>query len=166
MIHIPKKLFTVRNYNKYYTSIIGNNQCLFSFNNKETANKCALFLSEYRHRYGKWPELKNYEDQIKDNELQLIEPSKRRPLLNIFYNDLYVSENDLDELQGICLVCNIELLDITEFDYTIYKNKIDIDFKAASIQTEYDETTSQYLQNLYILILNKLFDNNIDNNDN
>ena len=86
MIHIPKKLFTVRNYNKYYTSIIDNNQCLFSFNNKETANKCALFLSEYRHRYGKWPELKNYEDQIKDNELQLIEPSKLRPLLNIFYN--------------------------------------------------------------------------------
>ena len=162
MIHLPKKLFTVRNYNKYYTSIINNNQCLFSFNNKESANKCALFLSEYRHRYGKWPDIKNYE--LKDNELQLIDPSKRRPILNILYNDLYISENDIDELQGICLICNIELLDITDFDYTINKNKIDIEFKAASIQTEYDENTSQYIKKLYILLLNKLFEN--DNNDN
>ena len=155
---LPKKLLTVRNYNKYYTSMVNNKHCMFGFNNKETAHQCSLFLSEYSHRYGKWPGIDvNENDKA---ELALIEPNKRRPLLNILYNDIYIHESEIEELQCLCLICNMELLYITDFGYTINNNKIDIDFKAAILDIEKTEYTDNYIAQLYISMLTSLFDIN------
>ena len=54
----------------------------------------------------------------------------------------------------------MELLYITDFGYTIDNNKIDIDFKAATLDIEKTEYTENHITQLYISMLTSLFDIN------
>ena len=154
-IIFPNKLITIKNNKKYYTSTIKNKQSLLSFDNLISANNCGFFLAEYKHRYGLWPSIDIHDSNV--IELPLLEPIKRNPILSIFSNELKLLEEDIESLQCISFLCNIDLLGITEFNYTINRNKFEINFKAAnlSLDKEANDYNTQYILTEF---LNKTLD--------
>ena len=66
-------------------------------------------------------------------------------------------EEDIESLQCISFLCNIDLLGITEFNYTINRNKFEINFKAAnlSLDKEANDYNTQYILTEF---LNKTLD--------
>ena len=162
----------------HYTSIINNKQYMYAFFEQKNANRCINFLSEYKHKYGKWPTIDNYYNneiiKITDkSELKLIEPSKRDTIANIT-ESISIEEYPINFLQHVTKMTNIQIMAITEFDYSLNNSKIDISFKGGEFlmnDENYDKLNNQAIKEFTILSLNSLYySGNIneltDNNEN
>ena len=128
---IPNNLQIIKYKNLKYTTIIKERQYLYTFIEKKSATNCAKFLSEYSHKYGRWPVLNNFfTNEIV--ETQLIEPSKRIPV-NTLLESLDIEEKPFEYLSNISLYTGMGLMGVTEFNYNIIQNKIHINFKGAEL---------------------------------
>ena len=153
----------------HYTSIINNKQYMYAFFEQKNANRCINFLSEYKHKYGKWPTIDNYyiNEFNEKTELQLIEPSKRDNISNI-RQTISIEEYPIDFLQHVTKMTNIQIMAITEFDYSLYNSKIDISFKGGEFlmnDENYDKLNSQAIKEFTILSLNSLYYSGNDKNN-
>ena len=162
----------------HYTSIINNKQYMYAFFEQKNANRCIKLLSEYKHKYGKWPTIDNYYNNeiIKTTdklELKLIEPSKRDTIANIT-ESISIEEYPINFLQHVTKMTNIQIIAITEFEYSLNNSKIDISFKRGEFlmnDENYDKLNNQAIKEFTILSLNSLYYSGninelIDNNDN
>jgi len=98
----------------YYSSIINDKQYIYSFVSENYANNCISFLNNYKRLYNKYPD--PYNKMVK-----MVYKNKHAT----FDEQLVVEEEILDSLQTQCLLNNIGLLGITNFEYTYQEKDID-----------------------------------------
>ena len=131
------KIKYIKSSNKIYTSRVNNEQVLYSFINEISANNCMKFLNVYKNIHGKYPENDNSSIQF-SNEIITLE------------------EETIGSLQNTCLLLNIGLLGITDFNYSFNRGLVKVDFKAANLITEDLEELKQseqfnYVKNFYMI---------------
>ena len=131
------KIKYIKSSNKIYTSRVNNEQVLYSFINEISANNCMKFLNVYKNIHGKYPENDNSSIQF-SNEIITLE------------------EETIGSLQNTCLLLNIGLLGITDFNYSFNRGLVNVDFKAANLITEDLEELKQseqfnYVKNFYMI---------------
>jgi len=138
---IPNRLKIIKYGKHNYTSIINDKQYFYTFYNNKSAQKCCMFLSEYKRIYGKWPFIKNFYGTEKVN-YSPIEYEKRENIHDI-YKTLEIKEYNRDYLQDMSTITNIGIIGISDFDYIIKSNnRMFIMFKAQDI-TEINKNISQ-----------------------
>jgi len=125
------KIKYIKSSNKIYTSRVNNEQVLYSFINEISANNCMKFLNVYKNIHGKYPENDNSSIQF-SNEIITLE------------------EETIGSLQNTCLLLNIGLLGITDFNYSFNRGLVNVDFKAANLITEDLEELKQSEQFNYV----------------
>lgn len=106
----------IKNSNGFYTSTINDNRTMFSFMNTQSALRCTNFLTHYAEVYGKFP------------------GSTCIPI-NLD-TSLTIQEVDIKKVQNTCLLLNLGLIGITEFDYTFYKYDYDVKFRSENLITD------------------------------
>jgi hypothetical protein len=131
------KIKYIKSSNKIYTSRVNNEQVLYSFINEISANNCMKFLNVYKNIHGKYPENDNSSIQF-SNEIITLE------------------EETIGSLQNTCLLLNIGLLGITDFNYSFNRGLVNVEFKAANLITEDLEELKQseqfnYVKNFYMI---------------
>jgi hypothetical protein len=131
------KIKYIKSNTKIYTSRVNNEQVMYSFINEISANNCKQFLKVYKDIHGKYPDNNNSSVQF-SNEIITIE------------------EETIGSLQNTCLLLNIGLLGITDFNYSFNRGLVNVDFKAANLITEDLEELKQseqfnYVKNFYMI---------------
>lgn len=165
---IPTRLKVIKNNNRYYTSIFNDKQSIYTFTNINSANNCAMFLSEFKHRYGKWPQITSEfakkQEYYEKVQFDMISKEDRKPVIEIFGNELLILDEKLEDLQGNCILNNIGLLAITEFKTTVQDEQISMNMRAVSIMPEEFEYNTTLINKLQINNLNQLI-YNIDDDE-
>ena len=157
---IPKKLKLIKYGKHNYTSIINDKQYFNTFYNSKSAERCSMFLSEYKKIYGKWPFIKNFYGTEKINCLP-IDYDKRENIHDI-YKTLHTEEYNIDYLQDISTLTNIGIIGISEFDYIIKSNnKMFIIFKAQDITKPNKGISEEEMKFKMYQILDRSFYNTI-----
>jgi hypothetical protein len=155
---LPKtNVFVVKNNKNMFSALLDDKYHVSSFLTKAPAYKCSLFLSDFKHRYGKFPDPISMHKETKKPPLERMElkpvvPSKRTPAIEIFSNEISIEEVEIDELNSLCSLNRIGILGITDFEYSFDANKININFKATEYYTDADKITI----NDYIVYMNTL----------
>ena len=106
----------IKNSTGYYTSTINDNRTMFSFMNTRSASRCKNFLVQYSQVYGKFP------------------GSNCIPIK--LDNVLSIHDIDIKRAQNTCLLLNLGLIGITEFDYTFDKHHYDVKFRSENLMTD------------------------------
>ena len=91
----------------YYSSVLQNKHYIYSFTSNETAKKCVNFLKHYRLKNNKYPD-------VYGNNHELILEDCKQPILE---NDIYIDIDTISSLKTRCMINNIGLIAINEFDY-------------------------------------------------
>jgi hypothetical protein len=106
-LHPQKNWWKIGNPNitddKYYSSILEDKHYLYAFTKLSAAERCYEFLNYYRTKNNKYPDL--YGEN--NSDLYEVEPE-----------DIYIESDTAHSLKHRCMVNNIGLLGINEFDYT------------------------------------------------
>ena len=130
-INIPKVVKVINLRNKYYTSYLENRLHIYSFLDEKNTQKCLNFCAEFKQKFGYWPELN---DTINNQKLNLLYLNTNNiNTLDTIRDQLVIKDILIDDLFTYCKKGNMGLLGITDFDYSILNNKIDISFKAADL---------------------------------
>ena len=150
-IIVPKTLKIVKYKVFNYTLLVNESHYLYAFTDTTPAEKCIDFLSHYKHRYGIWPAITNYLTKEKI-EMQMVPLNKREPVRQI-RDSIFVEDCTIEYLQHLSNYTNLKLMGVTDFDYTMQPDKIDIHFKGGDITIPNLELPSTYL----VLTLNGLY---------
>jgi len=137
----------------YYSSFIDNKQHIYSFLNKETANACVSFLTEFKTMYNNWPVI-NEENEIMISN-RLLGGYKHEKLDEY----IVINEEEIENMQSYCLFNNLGLLGVTFFDYTFKKSKIDLYISACSLLPEDITIDQTFMNNMRIDSLNSIWVN-------
>jgi hypothetical protein len=135
---IPKQLNVIMHNSSYYTSLVNNKHCLYSFKNNHNAVKCANFLAEYKHRFDTFPPINSDEYIPKSVEL-----SKRKPIYEILHQELQIITEKTNDLLSLCGSTGLELLILNHFEYNLNSELADIKFSAINIQPTEEDYSSQ-----------------------
>jgi hypothetical protein len=151
----------IKNNNRLYTNIIENKQNIMVFLNTGSINKCRQFLAYHKHMYGDWPKIESYsnktESQIKI-ELQKIPQYKRLQIQQI--KDTLITEQcSLEFTYFLQKVTNMELFGVTEFDYNLNNDKIQISMKGAQLEYTCTSFEEQNLLSFMTLAFDSLYYN-------
>ena len=134
---IPRTLRTIsikKKPKRYYSGYIDNKYHVYTFSNEQAVSECAFFISQYKSRYGEFPEINQNRDiAIKNN---LINPLYQKSIFYIMENELDIEEENTDKIVEMCSNANIGLLVIYDFNFTLSPSKIDLAFSASSIIPE------------------------------
>lgn len=155
---VPSRLHTISLRNKtknLYTTFINDKQCVYSFLNLESANNCAQFLSDYKHKYNMWPTINN-SDEFQKNLIPL-PLETRRSLLDIRVNDLILEEEELENLQSYCIINNVGLLGITFFDFKVKDGQTDVFLNGCNLLPEDIEINEGLMNYLRVSSLNNIW---------
>jgi len=123
--------------NTYYSSILGNKHYIYSFQDKKDAMKCMDFLNSHKNLFFKYPSL--LKDTVETNNKYSIN------------SDIYLEQEDLLIVKNMCLVNNIGLINITNFDYTFVLKKKCFDVNISGTDLLVDEKIpdfKDYIDNL------------------
>jgi hypothetical protein len=129
-INIPKIVKVINFKNKYYTSYLEDRLHIYSFLDEQNIKKCINFCAEYKKKFGDWPELN---DTINNQKLNVSYVNNNINTLNTLRSELVIKNILIDDIYTYCKQNNMGLLGITDFEYSILNNKIDINFKAADL---------------------------------
>ena len=114
---------------KYYTSILNGKQSIITFANDYTVKDCAYFISDYRNKYGYHPTLNNDK-----NHKYIFRHLMKKNQYNDLKDELVIIKESSEELINKCLITNLGLVLIHDFNYkNINSDKIDISFSAQEI---------------------------------
>ena len=167
ILKIPNKLKLIKYGKQNYTSVINDRQFLYAFYNSKSADKCSMFLSEYRHIYGKWPFVNKFFETEKVT-LNQVDYHKRDSIYDI-YKSLYVEDCDLEYVIDISKITNMDIMGISHFDYSIKSNNhIYIKFDACNIMydnknindAEFTFKKCQTLNNSYYNTIQNYYNDN------
>jgi hypothetical protein len=125
----------------YYSSIINEKHCIYSFLDETASKNCLSFLQKYHKINNKYPDLYN-------NDLK-----------NLIDRDtIYISSESTVSMKRRCLVNNIGLIGITSFEYTFYekdpykKNIFDLSISSIDLLYEEKEEFYEVIENLNELL--------------
>ena len=123
----------------YYSNILEDRHYLYAFTQQTSAERCLEFLKYYRLKNNSYPSLYGNSDST-------LYPGQRE--------DIYIDIESLYSLKERCLVNNIGLLAIHEFDYTFLdyylgkRNVFDLSFSAVDLLEdeviEYDKQIEHF----------------------
>ena len=108
----------------YYSSVLEDRHYIYAFTRQTAAERCFQFLKYYRLKNNKYPDLYG------KNETSLYTTQEE---------DIYIDSDTIHALKERCLVNNIGLLAIHEFDYTFVdyylgqRNVFDLSFSAVDM---------------------------------
>jgi hypothetical protein len=89
----------------YYTGMLNDRQYLYSFFNKDSTENCVSFIKRYKLINGKYPEHTSTNTQQIDQE-----------------SEVYIDLEPIESIKSRCLLNNIGLIGITNFEYTFYES--------------------------------------------
>ena len=92
------------NEDPFYTGMLNERQYIYSFFNKDSIEKCVSFIKKYKLINGKYPGLI---DSINEN------------------SEVYIDLEPIESIKTRCLLNNIGLIGITNFEYTFYESYLD-----------------------------------------
>ena len=96
------------NEDPFYTGILNDRQYIYSFFNKDSTEKCVSFIKRYKLINGKYPGLE-------ETNLQSINED----------SEVYIDLEPIESIKTRCLLNNIGLIGITNFEYTFYESYLD-----------------------------------------
>ena len=111
------KIKILTNRKKFYTSFVHDKPTMYSFMNNKSAFGYKKFLTQYKNMYGTYPCISNNKS-VPDNSL-----------------DDYISikETEVKPAQNTCLLLNLGLIGITEFDYELHNDRCNLEFNAIDL---------------------------------
>ena len=112
------------NNNKIYTTSVNNKTTMYSFMDLQSATNCKSFLTNYKKFYGNYPG-KN----AKEMEWNGTERTE-------WNEQLEVEEDTIGNLQNTCLLLNIGLLGITQFNYSFNNKQCNVELQAVDLITD------------------------------
>ena len=148
-MNVPQKVYVIKNKMKFYTNVVDDKHCLYSFTNKRTANMCMNFLANYKHRYNEYPPI-NHENYVPEISMY------KKPIQKIISEELQITNETTENMLSMCSWSKLELLVIDSFKYTVTLNNMNIEFTANTITPEEFEDTDNTYCSLYLESL--LFD--------
>jgi hypothetical protein len=129
---------------KYYSSLLNENkQYIYSFTCNEACNRCFQFLKSYKNHYNRYPDLAIN--------------SKIKKIKSEDNVDIYIGYEILDEFKERCLINNIGLLGINNFEYTYVdnllntKNIFDLSISAVDLLENEEIDEQLIINNLNVL---------------
>jgi hypothetical protein len=130
---------------KYYSGILNEKQCVYSFTSQLQADKCKKFLLDYKNINKKYPDL-----YVSKTLKQAFDDS---------HFDIYVEDESLFLMKRRCLLNNIGLIGITRFDYTFdeikdnLKNVFTLSISAVDLlENDNFAHKEEYVDNLNFLL--------------
>ena len=138
------RVIVLPKYNKelYYSRMINDKQCIFSFLNVESSKNCLSFLEKYKKIHKKYPCPEQYKNTS--------------PLENEFA--CYIDNKPIAVLKNRCLLNNIGLIGINYFDYTFYdnfageKNVFNVNISSVDLLTNEKITVEDQIDQLNYLL--------------
>ena len=94
---------------KYYSGFLQEKHYLYSFTEQHSAEKCLEFLKYYNLKNNKYPDLLGNDERIFNIYKSVIHEDS--------YDDIYIDKFTVQSLKMRCMLNNIGLLAINEFDY-------------------------------------------------
>ena len=118
----------------YYSGFLNENQYIYSFLNRSCAEKCVVFLKDYKRANGRYPDLSGNNHSIaRSGDLQL-----------------YVDEEFHWSIKTKCLLNSTGLIGVKNFDYTTLCRKNTFDFEDLLRNERVDDT--QMVEHLNYLL--------------
>jgi hypothetical protein len=109
---------------KYYSGFLNENQYIYSFLNRSCAEKCVLFLKDYKRANGRYPDLNGNNKSIGlPDDLQI-----------------YVDEEFHWSIRNKCLLNSTGLIGVNNFDYTTLGGKNTFHFEDLLGNEKVDQT--------------------------
>jgi len=129
IVSVNKYKFTAKTPTKYYTSIINDKQSILSFATDQPTKQCAQFISMYRSRYGHYPSMCN--DDIDKHTKNPF--AKKRKNIDL-REELVIIQESSEELIKKCLLTNLGLILIHEFNYSfVRQDHTEVNYSAQEI---------------------------------
>jgi len=94
--------------NNYYSSLLYDKHCIYSFLTHHSAENCLNFLEEYKKKNKFYPGLNPY--------------SKLNKINNTTDTSIYIDYERTDALKQRCLINGVGLIGISEFEYNFVKS--------------------------------------------
>lgn len=108
----------------YYSGFLNENQYIYSFLNRSCAEKCMVFLKDYKRANGRYPDLTGNNQLIgHSGDLQI-----------------YVDEEFHWSIKNKCLLNSTGLMGIKDFEYTNLTGKNTFNFEDLLQNERFDET--------------------------
>jgi hypothetical protein len=131
-----------KNKDTYYSSVLNDKQCIYSFLNTKSAYDCIEFLKSYKKINDTYPGLYplNEPGNIKDS------------------GEVYLETDTLYSLRNNCLLNSIGLVGIHSFDYTFYqsylgkKNVFNLSISAVDLLEDEEIVTKKQINHLNYLL--------------
>jgi hypothetical protein len=133
-VSVPKYVNVVVLHDKqYYSSFIDGKQCVVSFMNNQSATKCIQFMNEYKEKYAMYPILG-------ENLMQVRTKQKM--------HFVYLKNMEVEKLQMQCMLFNVGLVGIDNFDYQLNNSKFTLEFGAADLLVNHQPTIQMNIATL------------------
>lgn len=135
-VSVPKYVHVIVLHDKkYYSSFIDDRQCVVSFMNDQSAAKCVQFMNEYRDKYSVYPVL--------GEELRVNKQIRTESAHNISLQLMNV-----EKLQTQCMLFNVGLIGVDNFEYQMNISKFTLDFGAADLLINRQQTIQMNIATL------------------
>ena len=132
-IIVPKWVKVLVHDKKYYSSFIDGRQCVVSFMNDKSASRCIQFLNEYRDKYSVYP---------------VLGEDLRQSRINQVPHDVFLQTMEIEKLQTQCILFNVGLVGIDNFDYKLHLSKFTLEFGAADLLLNQQQTIQMNIATL------------------
>jgi hypothetical protein len=129
-------------HDKYYSSILDDKQYIYSFLDTTSSENCLSFLLKHKEIYNRYPDLHSSE-LFRNNE---------------DCDPIYIDTENYSLMAQRCLINNISLIGISNFEYTFYeryldkKNVFNVNISAVDLLENQILDTTEQVENLNYLL--------------